>query len=71
MPLRIVETGDVAGPEIKWSDFVGVVDISDRLDSSHTVCSALSIRRLQLKRFLALSATIKKFKYVKSAICAS
>lgn len=29
MPLRIVETGDVAEPEIKGSDFVGVVGISD------------------------------------------
>lgn len=65
MPLRIVETGDVAGPEIKGSDFVGVVGISDWLDFSHTVCNAFSIRRLQLKRFLAFSAMIKKFNCVK------
>jgi hypothetical protein len=61
MPLSIVETGEVAGPEIKSGDFVGVVCAADWLDSSHTVCSAFSIRKLQLNRFLAFSATTKKF----------
>jgi len=57
-PLSIVEIGDV-GSEIMLAGFVGVVGTSDWLDSSLTVCSAFSIRRLQLNRFLAFSETIK------------
>jgi len=63
MPVSIVEMGDDAGSEILWSDFVGVVGISDWPDSL-TACSAFSIRRLQLNRFLDFSGN-NILKYVK------
>lgn len=70
MPFSIVEMGDVATPDIVFSDFVGVLGTSNRLDSSLTVCNAFSIRRLQEKIFLAFSANTK-LQYVKSTIYTS
>jgi hypothetical protein len=64
MPFSIVEIGDVAAPDTVFSDFVGVNGISDRADSSLTVCNAFSIRRLQFNTFLAFSVTTES-PYVK------